>query len=399
MAVFRSDVSTLQPAERLADGRVRAKAYITRVGIFEYMDDDGHISRELRDPSDVFDSASLASFQQVPVTNDHPPGLLTAKTAKQYMVGATGETVCRVDDHVMASLMVADSATIMAMNKGKLEVSCGYTCDMDDTPGVHPVWGPYDRRQKNIRGNHVAIVDCARAGRTARIRLDGAQQVRTRGENIMTTEESQKLKEQVRSLTEQLATERTRADSEKERADSASISADTAKGVQLQLEKKIAELTAELQTRVSAVESENVERERQRADAAEAKVQRFDATFEQRVRERSTLLRQGYVVMGPEFKMDDLPDRQIKEAVVRKLDPSADVSASVPDGVITGQFLTLLKGHDRNMESQARIGGLIEDATRNDSAAATNTKQSRVEASRNQWKKPLPNDIRARKES
>lgn len=397
MAVFRSDISTLQPAERLVDGRVRAKAYITRAGIFEYMDEDGQISRELRDPSDVFDPASLASFQQVPVTNDHPPGLLTAKTAKQYMVGATGEAVSRVDDHVMASLMVADSATIDAMNRGKLEVSCGYTCDMDDTPGVHPVWGSYDRRQKNIRGNHVAIVDCARAGRTARIRLDGAQQVRTtRGENTM---DEKQLKEQIRSLTEQLATERARADGEKERADSATTSADTAKGVQLQLEKKISELTAELATRVSAVESENVAKERARADAAEAKVQRFDATFESRVRERSTLLRQGYVVMGPEFKMDDLPDRQIKEAVVKKLDPTADVSATVPDGVITGQFLTLLKGHDKNMESQARIGGLIEDAARNDSSPHTSTAQTRRDAVRNQWKKPLPNDPRARKES
>lgn len=396
MAVFRSDVSTLQPAERLADGRVRAKAYITRAGIFEYMDDDGRISRELRDPSDVFDPVSLASFQQVPVTNDHPPALLTAKTAKQYMVGATGETVCRVDDHVMASLMVADSSTILAMNKGKLEVSCGYTCDMDDTPGVHPVWGAYDRRQKNIRGNHVAIVDCARAGRTARIRLDGAQQVRTtRGENNM---DEKQLKDQIRSLTEQLATERARADSEKERADSATVSADTAKGIQLQLEKRISELNAELQTKVSAVESENVERERARADAAEAKIQRFDATFEARVRDRSTLLRQGYVVMGPEFRMDDLSDRQIKEACVKKLDPSADVSANVSDGVITGQFLTLIKGHDRNMEAQARIGGLIEDASRQD-GASTPSKPNRVEATRNQWKRALPNDIRARKES
>ena len=58
------------------------------------------------------------------------------------------------------------------MERGKLEISCGYTCDTEEKPGTHPIWGDYDAIQRNILGNHVAIVDQGRAG-TAKVRMDG----------------------------------------------------------------------------------------------------------------------------------------------------------------------------------------------------------------------------------
>src|SRR3990172_918904 len=159
----------------MADGRLRAEAHISRAGIFEYADDGGKIRRELRDPAEVFRGDSLQSFGQVPVTNEHPPvGLISAGNARDYMVGSTGDSVIRDDDHVRASIMVADATTIAQMEAGKLEVSCGCSCDVDETPGNHPVYGRYDAVQRNIRGNHVAIVNSARAGKTARVRVDGA---------------------------------------------------------------------------------------------------------------------------------------------------------------------------------------------------------------------------------
>lgn len=172
---FRTDVGTLRPPKRLPDGRLRVDAYITKPGVFEYKDPNypGGIRRELRDDSEVFAPATMESFQQVPVTHEHPPQMLTSDNAKNYMVGMTGERVTKDDGHLATSAMIAERPTIDAIEKGDTEVSCGYACVVDDTPGVHPKYGKYDVSQHNIRGNHLAVaVGRGRAGRTARVRMD-----------------------------------------------------------------------------------------------------------------------------------------------------------------------------------------------------------------------------------
>lgn len=174
---FRVDVGTLRPAKKLPDGRVVADAHLTRTGVFEYRNPDGSIRREYRPPEEVFNKDSLESFAMVPVTNDHPPEDLNASNARKYAVGSTGESVRKDDDHVASSIMVYDAATIAEMEKGKLQVSCGYIADVFDEPGVTPGGLKYDSIQRNIRGNHVAIVDVARAGKTAQIRMDAAVMV------------------------------------------------------------------------------------------------------------------------------------------------------------------------------------------------------------------------------
>lgn len=176
---LRVDKGTLRPAKKLDDGRVIADAFITRAGVFEYLDERGNVRRELREPSEVFDPRSLESFAQVPVTNAHPHERVTADNARQYMIGASGERVERDDDHVRASLMIADSDTLDEMRRQrKYDVSCGYTCDVVEGKGVHPVYGEYDARQTNIRGNHIAVnLHRGRAG-TARVRMDAAELAR-----------------------------------------------------------------------------------------------------------------------------------------------------------------------------------------------------------------------------
>jgi len=171
---FRTDVGTLRPPKRLPDGRLRVDAHITRPGIFTYPDKayPNGIRKELREDSEVFDPASMESASQVPVTHEHPPTMLTADNAKKYMVGMTGERVARDDNHIMTSLMIAERPTIDAIEAGDVQVSAGYACRLDMSPGVHPVYGEYDVRQTMIRYNHIATaVGRGRAG-TARVRMD-----------------------------------------------------------------------------------------------------------------------------------------------------------------------------------------------------------------------------------
>lgn len=171
-SVYRTDISTLRPVERRADGTIRVDAFLSKCGVFQYMQPDGTIRRELRLPEDVHDPESLRSFEGVPVTNNHPPGMIDASNAKQYSVGALLGVPSPDSDHIRGRLAVHDAGTVEAMENGKVQVSNGYSCDCLETPGVHPLYGAYDAVQKNIRGNHVAIVDRARAGVTAAARMD-----------------------------------------------------------------------------------------------------------------------------------------------------------------------------------------------------------------------------------
>lgn len=158
----------------MADGRLRVDGHLTRSGVFVYRNPDGTQRREYRPPAEVFHADSLSSFAMLPVTNDHPDGLLSAANIRQHAVGWTGETVRQDDDHVAAPLMIVDAGVIGAVESGKQELSCGYECDLKETPGMTPDGQRYDAVQTNIRGNHVAIVAVGRAGSSARMRMDAA---------------------------------------------------------------------------------------------------------------------------------------------------------------------------------------------------------------------------------
>lgn len=146
---------------------------IARTGTQEYLGrevgltgaDAEAIVTVYRPPEEVFADAALASFEGKPATNDHPPGLIGPDEVAIYEKGhasnirrGSGEWA----DYVLADLHIHDRELIDAIQSGKREISCGYACDY-----VHSADGTYI--QKNIRGNHIAIVDRGRAGKRAAI--------------------------------------------------------------------------------------------------------------------------------------------------------------------------------------------------------------------------------------
>lgn len=166
---FRRDTQALPAPTRTDSGMLISDAHLTRVGVFLYRRADGSVQRELRLPEEVFHADSLASFQLVPVTLNHPPQGVTAENVREHSVGSVGDTVRQDGDHVLAKLSVQDAAAVAAVESGSnRELSCGYTCDVEMTSGT---WRgqPYDAIQRNIRGNHVALVERGRAGPTAAI--------------------------------------------------------------------------------------------------------------------------------------------------------------------------------------------------------------------------------------
>jgi hypothetical protein len=218
----RFDKSSLGKAIKTDAGFLRAPARLTRVGVFEYRKSDGTVSRELRPPEEVFAKASLDSFALVPLTDDHPyaaGGEVTADNAKELAIGSIGLPTPS-GDFVEADIMVTDSAGVEKVLSGKaFELSCGYFCDTEMAP-PGSVWTDskgrkfaYDSIQRNIRGNHVALVERGRAGPDVRIQLDSAAAIQTDAE--ITPEEimDNKTNEELAALKSELDKATARADS------------------------------------------------------------------------------------------------------------------------------------------------------------------------------------------
>jgi hypothetical protein len=160
-------------------------AAVTRVGVFEYRTDTG-VVREYRSAEQVFAAESLATLPGAPVTLDHPTGPVTPANWRGLSRGHVVDGSVSVDAsslHVLADIALDDGEAISRVRAGEIrEVSCGYSCDVEDVPGVTPSGEAYDRKQTNIRYNHVALGPrgWGRAGETVALRLDA------KGEQIVT---------------------------------------------------------------------------------------------------------------------------------------------------------------------------------------------------------------------
>lgn len=140
---------------------------ISRIGWYEYLGEEigvddkaGKVVKVYRSPEEVFSPAAVASFEGKILTDEHPIGMVTPDNATIHTKGTvqnvrqgSGEQ----SDLLIADLVAYDKALIDEIQEGKREVSCGYDCiyeAMDD--------GTY--QQKQICGNHVAVVKSGRAG-------------------------------------------------------------------------------------------------------------------------------------------------------------------------------------------------------------------------------------------
>lgn len=124
-----------------------------------------------RDEADVFASETMESFRSAPVTIGHPkdeqgtPILVDSENAKELQVGMLEGMPLRDEDLVTGTLVIARKDAIDLIDEGTQELSAGYTCDIE----VVVVDGEEKYFQRNIKANHIAIVDRGRAGSNCRI--------------------------------------------------------------------------------------------------------------------------------------------------------------------------------------------------------------------------------------
>lgn len=155
---------------------------IARTGPQEYLARelmlDGDPDRVIavdRLPEDVFEQATLASFEGKPVCDGHPPENVGPENYAAYQKGHV-QNVRREGDYIVADLYINDANLASDIQNGvKREVSCGYLCNYE------PAGAGY--RQTHIRGNHVAVVPKGRAG--AAVAIKDAANEAEKGRNSM----------------------------------------------------------------------------------------------------------------------------------------------------------------------------------------------------------------------
>lgn len=126
--------------------------------IFVDCNDDTEIEVDRR-PEEVFSEATLASFENKPITIEHPDEDVNTGNFKNLAVGFVRDIHRGKDngqDVMLGTLVITDEEAISAVESGELlDLSCGYDCDIEDS--ANP-------QQRNIRGNHVALCENGRAG-------------------------------------------------------------------------------------------------------------------------------------------------------------------------------------------------------------------------------------------
>lgn len=155
------------------DGRLHIEmCNISKANICPYYGEEIPKRRELglqpdriyqlfRDPDELKKAAP--TFNNIQLMQVHDP--VTPDQPKQMkVVGSTGTDARFEAPYLQNSLAVwVQSAIDLIESDKKKQLSCAYHYDADMTPGVYE-GVPYDGVMRNIRGNHVALVEEGRAG-------------------------------------------------------------------------------------------------------------------------------------------------------------------------------------------------------------------------------------------
>ena len=334
------------PFERTNEGFLKGRAIVTSIGVFTYKRADGTIQRELRLPEEVFSPSTLNSMKLKPVTLNHPTELVTSDNADKLQVGSLGDNPSwtkewhdrnweEVTDGINCAIdmIVTKKDAIDAVLNGKQALSMGYTCDLEMAePGSTWCGVEYDFIQRNIRYNHCAIVDAARAGDNAKIELRADSEDAVL-EDIMVTKIDGGTKMSLKKIKldgiEYEAEESVikALNAEKARADAAENDAcETKKS----MDKKVADMekkVTEFEKRISELEAER-DSAKEKKDAAEAELAKVKADaadpthLDAAVKAKIELLHNAEKAKV-EVK-EDMSDMDIKKAIITSQFPKAN---------------------------------------------------------------------------
>ena len=368
----RYDMAAVRSWERTASGGVRLSAALTRAGVLVYRDAAGREIRELRPESEVFAEPSLRSLRGAPVTDLHPSALVTPSTWRDLAVGHVGDDIAREGPLVVASVLVQDAGEIARIEAGeRKEVSAGYVCEVEETPGMTEAGEPYDRVQRGIRYNHAALgpEGWGRAGAEVSLRLDAAVEVvreplvaradsnATAGSSSAAQEQRMKKKLKVRGREIEI-----RADADDGMAE--------AQGAVVELEKKADADAAELGavkaalmdalTKVASLEAKWAAASAANpAPPAVTEESIPEEVLDSALTKRAALIESARKVLGADADLKGKKPPEIKRAVVAKRMPNVKFDSLTAD-TVDGMFRALVESSGSAASEGARNDALAE---------------------------------------
>lgn len=144
---------------------------ITRAGVFQYMGkslpdaDPDKVYNVYRPLEELTNPETLESFKGLPLINDHEMlGNGYERSPEDRGVhGTILESIAVKGRDIVANLRIWSRTLKALIDAGKAGLSLGYKCTWEKTSGIFEGI-EYDYIQRNIRGNHLALVNQGRSG-------------------------------------------------------------------------------------------------------------------------------------------------------------------------------------------------------------------------------------------
>jgi len=317
------------------EGYLTGQARVARVGIQSYQDGEGGVRREFRPVGEVFSADAISSFKNMPVTMGHPQeGLVTADNAKRLSVGHVGENIRPDGEWLVMPITITDAETIEQIANGVVELSGGYMADLDELAGEYD-GEVYDAVQRNIRGNHVAVVQQARAGEMARLNLDAAGAVQI------------------------IPEKQTRVDDMSDK--SVTVRVD---GIEYEVSPEVERHMTRVDEQVTALTAErdqakaDAETSKAKADEAAAEVEKLrethsDEAIREAAKARVALERTASKILGDEADLDGMSERDLQEAVVKAVHADADLTEA-SDVYVQARFDAAVETHKAHADASTK---------------------------------------------
>lgn len=172
----RYDRIELNNVKRDDNGFLTYDFVAAKTGVFPYWDGNlGKVVMELKHPDDLLTEEVVQQLNKIPITEDHPYELVNLDNAKAFVKGMT-HGGSRINNNCLEGNGTVFDAVLIGkiLNGNKKECSLGFECELVEESGEYQ-GVKYDRKQKNFRLNHLAMVKAARCGHECTAKVDAKE--------------------------------------------------------------------------------------------------------------------------------------------------------------------------------------------------------------------------------